>query len=316
MNLLTNRKPPRLGAKGRKALRATLVASLFSCFALTSAAAPSAADSPFDTSETGAAVEPAPASAPERAPPTPQCDAEPCLEKPPPEKPRSKKPRRKTREPVAPALDSAGHAKAPRRASRAPHPLVTVPPLYTCDKDDELEDAPQPLDFTDKLRLNIGPELSRAVWKANDWTIGGEVSLVPFMSKSVTWLGVLTSYAYDWTTEAHRVSGGLELGKGPVGFQATLDWYLRDGESSRTTTVGVFVIVPAWYTRPDYKAACCTNYSDKRKNLRSCACDQTLHSTYLAPFARLEFGDTNQDVGREAQWVPFIGIAGKYGVGL
>jgi hypothetical protein len=206
----------------------------------------------------------------------------------------------------------------PSGRSDVPPPPPGYTPLYESRFDRDLFDPRigKPFDVFSKRFLSFGADVTYARtgqplhFGANYGLVGGEVSFVPFVSRTLVWGGAFAEYTYDSLAKIGRVAPGVEVGYAFLAFDVAP---LLNLDGSR---VGVqaraLIALPVYHTEVDYAASCCP---PNRAGARSCACDGPLHLFEVEPYVRVEhepsgFG-TDSNV---TEW--FLGLLVKWGYGF
>lgn len=227
---------------------------------------------------------------------------------------------------AAPATHPAPEAAPPAAATAGANPaprIRLVADLYDPRKDEELSDTTSrpAFKFTKKWFIGVGADASWAMLGDNA-LVGAELSVVPLVTEALFWFGGAGSYLWEPTHKLHRFLGGLEAGLGPVGLELDVVRFIGEDKKAWGGSGRLFLMIPVWYTRTEYSAACCQELREPLKGLRSCGCDRTLHGVYLTPYFRVEGGPEDPDppaptpLGRDRVVASFFGVAIKYGVAI
>ena len=199
----------------------------------------------------------------------------------------------------AAAQEAAGKSSTPvlRSAPAAEEPPADdgsgcLEPQYDSRNDDELYDGSAPVvagsqpafDPAALHVLSIGPSLVQLL-AGGGTMLGGELGVVPFVTKSLVWFGFLSSIARDVNNERTRYGLGLEMGTGPLALDVSALYSVNHNAANDVVyqVRGQFLI-PVWYNRPEYSGACC----QKGSALRSCSCAHTVWIFSLQPMIGIE----------------------------
>lgn len=218
-------------------------------------------------------------------------------------------------EPVAQKPEGATVVPAPANGAGV-WTLRQVEDLWIPEKNREHAPERAPLVFSCLDFISFGVDVSVIrTDRTGNGHLGGEISFIPWISESVWWFGFSTWYSHGFIPKVNRIASGVEFGRGPFGLElAPVLFTWLPGDVHLGVAGTLFLVIPPWYSRPDYSAACCKQLSGPQSKMRSCACDRNLHAGYLVPYFRLEVGQEIQGRRQDAV-ASFFGVRVKYGYG-